>query len=255
MMYHWTASGFFAALAICISGYAVSAQPNPNLPRPAEITAAGRAEIAVTPERATVLASIETRAASAAAAAAANSAKMTSLLEALKRAGLSQSDIATLGYSVGQDPRGMRIAPTLPQPPIEFLARNTVKATVRRIDDVGKIIDAALAGGATSIASVQMTSPNTDEARRTALAQAVAQAQRDAEVLARAAGGSLGRLLGMSSGPSGPGGQYSSDAYAIEANIVAGGSAAGYSTMVSPRDILVAVVAFGRWEFIPGAAR
>ncbi|MFL5629987.1 MAG: SIMPL domain-containing protein [Gemmatimonadaceae bacterium] len=238
-------------LTLALCAQPALSQANPNAPRPPEIMAGGRSEVSVTPDRATVLISVETRAPSAAAAASTNSAKMAAVLQALRAAGLSQADITTSGYTVGQDPRGMRTAPNLPQPPVEFLARNTVRATVRRVDDVGKVIDAALAGGATSVASVQMAAPNTDEARRTALAQAVAQAQRDAETLARAAGGSLGRLLSMSSSPSSPIMGGYGDAAMFEREF----AMSAYPTMINPREVMVSVQAFGRWEFIPGASR
>jgi uncharacterized protein YggE len=228
------------------------AQANLNQPRIPEITASGRGEVAITPERATVLVSVESRAPTAAAAAADNSQKMASVLRALRGAGLPQSDITTSMYTVGQDPRSMRVAPTLPQPPIEFLARNTVRANVARVGDIGKVIDAALAAGATSIASVQFSSPTTDDARRTALGMAVAEAQKDADALAKAAGGSLGRLLIMStSGPVGVAGGYS-DIYFAEREMAA---ASVYPTMINPRDLTVTVSVFGRWEFVPAGTR
>ena len=228
------------------------AQGNPNQPRIPEITASGRAEVGITPDRATVLVSVESRAATAAAAATDNSQKMSSVLRALRDAGLAQTDITTSMYTVGQDPRSMRVAPTLPQPPIEFLARNTVRATVSRTGDIGKVIDAALAAGATSIASVQFSSPNTDEARRKALSMAVAEAQRDADALAKAAGGSLGRLLTMSTSQAGVAGGYG-DSYLAEREMAMASSI--YPTMINPRDLTVAVSVFGRWEFVPGGSR
>lgn len=244
------------ALAALVAAHVASAQANPTQPRIPEITASGRGEVAITPDRGTVLVSVESRAASAAAAASANSAKMSSVLDALRRAGLAQSDLTTSMYTVGQDPRSMRIAPGtpgVPSMPVEFVARNTVRASVRRIDDVGKVIDAALAAGATSIASVQFSSPTTDDARRTAISMAASQAQKDADALAKAAGGSLGRLLSISSSglnaPFSTG--YSSDTY-VEA-AMAGGSGALYPTMINPRDLTVVVSVFGRWEFVPGA--
>jgi uncharacterized protein YggE len=249
---------FAAGLAVVLAAPRALSQAMPNPPRAPEITAAGRGEVAVTPDRAAILVSVESRAASAAAAASANASKMTAVFQALRGAGLTQADITTSGYSVGQDPRTMRMgmpfgAPPGPAVPVEFLARNTVRAIVRRLDDTGKVIDAALAAGATSIASVQFSSPSADEARRSALATAVAQAQRDAEVLARAAGGTLGRLLSMSSGsPGGSAVSYSTDtnfSYAIEAASMA------YPTMINPRDVSVSVSVFGRWEFIPGPTR
>jgi len=243
-------------IAAHASAQAVTQSATPRIP---EITASGRGEVAITPDRATVLVSVESRAPSAAAAASANARRMSAVLDALRSAGLAQSEITTSMYTVGQDPRSMRIAPGtpgVPTLPVEFLARNSLRASVRRADDVGKVIDAALAAGATSIASVQFSSPNTDEARRNALGMAVAQAQRDADALAKAAGGSLGRLLSMSSsGIGGPVGGYSSDVYfSVEREMaMAGGTA--FPTMINPRDLTVAVSVFGRWEFIPGPSR
>ena len=250
---------FFAAgLAIVLASPSAFGQAIPNPARPPEITAAGRGEITVTPDRAAILVSVESRAPAAAAAASDNASKMAAVFKALRAAGLAQADITTSGYNVGQDPRTMRMAMPSGAPPslaipLEFLARNTVRAIVRRLDDTGKVIDAALAAGATSIASVQFSSANTDAARRNALGIAVAQAQRDAEALARAAGGTLGKLLSMSSsGPGGPMMPYSSDTYFPYVG-EAGGSA--YSTMINPRDMSVFVSVFGRWEFVPGPSR
>ena len=250
---------FFAAgLSIVFAAPSAFGQAIPNSPRPPEITAAGRGEITVTPDRAAILVSVESRAPAAATAASANASKMAAVFQALRAAGLAQADITTSGYNVGQDPRTMRMAMPSGVPPslavpVEFLARNTVRAIVRRLDDTGKVIDAALAAGATSIASVQFSSANTDEARRNALGIAVAQAQRDAEALARAAGGTLGKLLSMSSsGPGGPMMPYSGDTYSSYAAEL-GGSA--YSTMINPRDMSVFVSVFGRWEFVPGPSR
>jgi uncharacterized protein YggE len=237
------------AVIFLIAGQLAGAQANVP-PRIPEITASGRGEVPITPDRATVLVSVESRAPSASAASTANSTRMSAVLDALRRAGLAQADVTTSVYTVGQDPRSMRITPGSPLPSIEFLARNSVRATVRRVDDVGKVIDAALAAGATSIASVQFSPPSTDEARRTALGMAVAQAQRDADALARAAGGTLGRLLSMSSsGNTGPASAYASDTYFAEREMVMGGSA--YPTMINPRDLTITVAVFGRWEFIP----
>ena len=243
-------------LALLIASHRGVAQANPTPPRVPEITASGRGEVAITPDRATVLVSVESRAPSAAAAASANSQKMTAVLQALRSAGLTQGDITTSMYTVGQDPRSLRAPPGtgMPNFPIEFLARNTVRANVRRVDDVGKAIDAALGAGATSIASVQFSSPTTEEARGNALAMAVTQAQRDANILARASGGTLGRLLSMSSsGSPVMAGGFASDVYfSVEREMAA---SAAFPTMINPRDLTVAVSVFGRWEFIPAPGR
>jgi uncharacterized protein YggE len=141
----------------------------------------------------------------------------------------------------------------MPTLPVEFLARNSVRATVRRTDDVGKVIDAALGAGATSIASVQFSSPTTDEARGSALSMAVAQAQRDANILAKASGGTLGRLLSMtSSGSPVMAGGFAGDAYSFDREMA---MSTAFPTMINARDLTVAVSVFGRWEFIPAPGR
>ena len=247
-----------SVLVLLIASHRAIAQANPVPPRAPEITASGRGEVTITPDRATVLVSVESRAASAAAAASDNSQKMKSVLQALRGAGLAQGDITTSMYTVGQDPRSLgRVPPgtAMPTFPIEFLARNTVRASVKRPDDVGKVIDAALAAGATSIASVQFSSPTTEEARGNALALAVAQAQRDANILAKASGGTLGRLLSMSSSGGSPvmGAGFAGDIYySVDREMAASGA---FPTMINSRDLTVTVTVFGRWEFIPAIGR
>ena len=252
---HSVALAFLVTVRTAFAQAAVGVPQVGVPPRIPEITASGRGEVAITPDRATVLVSVESRASAAAAAAAANSTKMSSVLDALRRAGLAQSDVTTSAYTVGPDFRSVRVPPNtgVPTTPSEFVARNTVRANVRRAEDVGKVIDAALAAGATSIASVQFSSPSTDEARRNAISIAVSQAQKDAYALARASGGSLGRLLSMSSTGPGPSfsTSYASDPYFLSEAAMAGGSV--YPTMINPRDLTVSVSVYGRWEFLPGA--
>jgi uncharacterized protein YggE len=244
-----------SALALLIASHTAIGQANPVPPRVPEITASGRGEVVITPDRGTVLVSVESRAPSATAAAMDNSQKMKSVLQALRNAGLAQGDITTSTYTVGQDPRSLRVPPGtgVPNFPVEFLARNSVRATVRRADDVGKVIDAALGAGATSIASVQFSSPTTEEARGNALSMAVAQAQRDANTLAKASGGTLGRLLSMaSSGSPMMAGGFASDAYSVDREMA---MSTAFPTMINARDLTVAVSVFGRWEFIPAPGR
>ena len=88
---------FFAAgLSIVFAAPSAFGQAIPNSPRPPEITAAGRGEVAVTPDRAAVLVSVESRAASAAMAASANASKMAAVFQALRAAGVAIEVVAAL---------------------------------------------------------------------------------------------------------------------------------------------------------------
>jgi len=81
-----------------------------------------------------------------------------------------------------------------------YVVTNTVRAEIRRLDDVGRLIDAALSKGANQIAGLQLYASRTDDARRIALGEAVAKARADAEAIARSAAGSLGPLLEVTAG-------------------------------------------------------
>src|SRR5260370_26491478 len=76
---------------------------------------------------------------------------------------------------------------------------NAVRVELKGRDQVGTIIDAALAKGANQIAGIQFSVSNVAEVRRLALADALRNARADADALAKAAGGTLGALIEMSS--------------------------------------------------------
>jgi uncharacterized protein YggE len=168
-----------------------------------QIVTSGSGEARISPDRATIFIGVQTKAATAAVAAADNARRQRAILDTLKAAGLASEQLSTINYSVSPE---MQYSPNGATPPrvTGYTVSNTVRADVRRLDDVGKIIDAALAKGANEISSLQFFSSRADSVRRSALSLAVANARADAEALAKAAGGSLGQLLELSSSE-GPG--------------------------------------------------
>ena len=226
-------------------GANAQAGPVPNVNAP-EISTMARGEVRVLADRAYVNFSIDTRNASAAEAGRQNSQRTVALIDALKNAGIAQTDIVTSGYNVSQnyESEGNRTPK-----PSGFIARNSIRVTVSKVENVGRIIDAGLAGGAMQVSVVQLGPSDTNDARRRALALAVADARRDAEVMASAAGGSLGRLIQLTS--------YSSATPMLREmayNEVSAQVAGGYNgpTPFSAREITISATAQGRWEFILG---
>jgi uncharacterized protein YggE len=235
-----------SACSLAIGVGAVGAQtfsPGPTAREP-EITATGHGETHLPPTFAVVMIGVTTRAGTAAEAAAQNAAKVASTLAALRQAGVAVDDLTNQGYSIEQayEDNGRRRG--------GFTARNSIRARVNGVDQVGKVIDAAVNGGAGEINSVQFGAPNIEEARRAAMTEAVKQARADAAVLESAAGGTLGRLIALSSSSSFPPGYVSGR---LEAVLASGASSV--PTVLSPRDLTVSAQALGRWEFIPGASR
>src|SRR5918911_985524 len=129
----------------------------------------------------------------ACAAAADNARKQRAVIDTLRKLGIAQEQISTVNFNVYPETQYDR--PNQTPRVTGYVVSNSVRAEVRRLDQIGALIDAALASGANAISSLSFYASNTDEARRPALSQAVAKARQDAETLARAAGGALGELL------------------------------------------------------------
>lgn len=207
-----------------------------------------RGEVRLPADRAWVNFSIDTRHSSAAEAGRLNSQATAALLEGLKSSGVAAADIVTSGYNVSQNyendkNRGMR--------PSGFIARNSIRVTVSKVENIGLVIDAGLAGGAMQVSVMQLGPTDSNDARRRALALAVAGARRDAEAMATAAGGSLGRLIQLTSFSGGAPMLREMDYNQVVATSAGSG---GYNgpTPFSPREITISAVATGRWEFVPG---
>ena len=215
---------------------AQTTQPDPF------ITATGRGEIRLKPTKAAITFTVQTKNALAAGAASENAKVVSEAMRALRGAGLRDEDITIVSYSVGPN---YDFSPT-GRKQDGFLATNSIRAEIADVASVGKVIDAGLSGGATMVSSAQYTGDNVSAARVDALKAAVADARRDAEAMAIASGGSLGKLLSIMSTQAPP--YPARDTY-YEMSGVALSSVA--PTMVRPNDITVAAGATGRWEFIP----
>lgn len=235
---------------------ASGAQTPGNAPDRAIVTALGRGEVHVAPDRAVLLISVETRDTSARAAATDNARQTSATVANLHAAGIADSAIVTSGFSVGVEYRPPTpVTGPVALRPQTFVARNTMRVSVGSLSSVGRVLDAALAGGATQIGQVQFTSGRMDEARRTALTQAVEHARIDAETTARALGRSLGDLAEVTTqGASVPGASF----YEFMGSpMVAGGvaravmSAPVSPTILAPGDVVVSETVIVRWRLVP----
>ena len=189
-----------AALAMLAAPLA--AQQQPTTPPIPQIVTNGEGEAQVAPDRARVHIAVETRAATAGAAAAENSRIQRAVLDRLRAMGLPAERLTTIGYSVQPEysQRG-RDGTVQEQPRVTgYVARNTIRADVHNMAQVGPVIDASLAAGANRLGGLDMYSSREDAVRREALANAVRAARSDAEAMATAAGGRLGPLLELTSG-------------------------------------------------------
>jgi uncharacterized protein len=210
--------------------------PEPN------IETVGTGERRIAPDRASVHLLVESKAPEAAAAAAANARVVQALRDTLRRFGLD-SAVTTASYSVGPNYEPPRPIDREGPRQVGYAARTLLRVQLARIELVGRAIDAGLAGGATGVQGVSFEASTAAAARREALALAAAAARQDAEVLARALGGTLGPLLGSSTSSSG------FDARRVPARMET--SVMSYPTQLAPNEIVVAAVVSTRWRFVP----
>lgn len=234
-----------SAAALGLSPSKVQAQAGaPGRLGPEIVTyAAGEAQL--TPDRAAVYIGVQTRASTAAAAARDNAQRQTAIISAIVGAGVPRQQISTENYSVSPETRYDQQTQTATV--TGYAVSNVVRVEVRRTDQIAPVIDAALAKGANQINSLDFFSSSSDSARHEALAQAIARARGDAEAMARAAGGSLGSLLELTTSDAGPRPVYRTQV-----------SAAGLAmapTPIEPGQQTVRVSVSGRWQFQPGSPR
>jgi uncharacterized protein len=207
-----------------------------------QIAVTGRGEIKVSPDRATIQVSVQTRATTAAAAAAENATKQQSVLAALRALGLGNDQLSTINYNVYPEQRYEQgKEPVI----VAYNVTNTILVDVRKLDQVGGVIDAALSHGANMITSLQFYASNTEAARRSAIATAIEKARADAEAAARAARGSLGTLLEINIGA------YSPPPPRPMMMVRAAGIAQA-DTPINPGEETLAVEVSTRWRFIAG---
>jgi uncharacterized protein len=240
-------------LSFCLSSRSIGQAPvasgAPSAKEP-ELTTSGRGETRLAPDYAYVTIGVTNPAQNAVDAAAENARRFESIMALLHSFGLNDRQLLTSRYNLTQSFE----YPKNGQPkPSGFVARSTIRAEVHRLEDLGKIIDATIASGATEVSGVQFLASNTDEARRTAMTEAVRQARGDADAMARAAGGSLGRVIALNSGG------ISQPVYTAGGNILATGaslmSGGNPPTSIAPGDVVVTALVFGRWEFVGGQSR
>jgi uncharacterized protein len=158
------------------------------------VTVSGVGIVKAVPDEANFSFGVETRGKTAQAAIAANAAAMEKLIAALRQTGARE--IATQWvsvYPVANESGAID----------GYAASNSVSATIG-VQKAGALIDAAADAGANQISGPGMSSSDAERLYRDALSAAVVDARQRAEVLAKAAGRTLGEISAISENGSQP---------------------------------------------------
>jgi uncharacterized protein len=175
-----------AVLVVAMGARAVAQDPDDG-GAGRSISVTSTATVGSEPDQATLRLGIETSAQDSADALAQNGAVSDAVLAALAEAGIADDDVQTERIDVGRRTVDRRT----PQERTVYVADSTLGVTVRDIDSVGPVIEAAVGAGATSVRDVRFEVSDPSRSRTQALEQAVDGARAKADAMAAAAGTSV----------------------------------------------------------------
>lgn len=159
------------------------------------VTATGEGKAVAAPDQAEMSFGVTTQGTDAKKTLDGASKQADTIVAALKNAGIAKEDLQTSGvslypqqdYSNGKTPRITG-----------YQASIQVRVTMKDIEKVGAIIEAGTGAGANEVSGPTFTLSEQSASRADAIKQAVADAKARAEVMAKAAGKTVGAVLSIS---------------------------------------------------------
>jgi uncharacterized protein YggE len=157
-----------------------------------EVTGIG--VVTQSPDQAEVSFAVESQAETARQANRSNAERTRQLIKAIKSRGIDANDLRTSEYSVNpryadrrRDDRDLK--------PIGYVVNNTVRVTVRKLEDVGGLIDAAVSSGASRVNNIRFELSSPEKARNRALELAMAQTKLEADLILSQTPHKVGRVM------------------------------------------------------------
>lgn len=180
------------ALSAC-GPVAVAAQAQPPQ---RTLVVNGTGMVMMTPDIAYINIGVHTEEATAADAVSKNNAQTQLVVNALTAAGVDKKDVQTQNFSIY--PSSTYDPQTSQKTGTTYIVDNTVYVTVRSLDKLGDLLDAAVKAGANSVNSIQFDVADKSEALKQARDQAVKDAKAQAQELSAAADLKLGEIQTIS---------------------------------------------------------
>ena len=159
------------------------------------VTATGSATVTLTPDMATFSVGVNTQDTTVASAQDVNSATIQAVLDSLKNAGVAPEDLQTANYSIYPvyDYQTGKLGDQ--QTLTGYTVSNTVTVTVRKLDQLSTLLDAAVTAGANESYGITFSSTQSPAAYDQALQAAVQDAIRKAGLMAQSLGSNIGAVL------------------------------------------------------------
>ena len=153
------------------------------------ITANGQADVAITPDQASVSVSVVTQSTTADDAVMQNAARSQAVIDAVKALIGNAGSVRTSSYSVSP------IRDTTANKITSYVVTNSILATVNNLSITGRVMDAAVAAGANRIDGLSLGLRDAEPIRQQALRAAGQVAKARATSIAAGLGVTLGQVL------------------------------------------------------------
>ena len=161
----------------------------------------GEAEVKSAPDIAVISAGVVSEAGTAREALTLNNQSMATVLQTIEASGVAKKDIQTSNFSVQPKYKYAKRKSSGEQDPpriVGYTVSNTVTVIVRKLADLGQVLDAVVSSGVNQMNGLNFSIAEPAPLRNQARKLAVAEARQRAELYAQATGVSLGRILSIS---------------------------------------------------------
>ncbi len=166
------------------------------------IQVTGEGRVRIKPDMAKATIGVDITATTLANATNQANSKIAAVISKLKSLGIADSDLQTVNYSVNPitKPLNNNGAAAI----TGYRVSNQIGVTIRKLDDLGKILDSAVAAGANSIYGISFGIANPQPFEEQARAAAVKDAQTKAGQLAKNANVLLGKIIAIDESAAAP---------------------------------------------------
>lgn len=174
---------------------------------PPTLSASGEGVENAAPDMAVVTLGVLSQAPTAREALDGNNADMDKVIQAVRGQAIADKDISTTGFSINpvySRPPQPRAGEEPAEPKIvAYQVSNQIRIVVRDIDKTGAVVDSAVTAGANQAGSINFDIDDRQGLADKAIAAAIADARRKAELMAEAAGVRLVRVLNINANEGG----------------------------------------------------
>jgi uncharacterized protein YggE len=174
-----------------------------GIPAQNTLSVQGKAEVTIKPDIANFSFSVSEEAAGPGLAQENASKKFNAIYETLKANGVAEKDVQVSGYSIYpryEYPAATMYGQTGKRVLAAYVVTQTAEVKVRKIEDAGKLLSLVGTKGASDISGLAFDVDKREEMVKSMRAQAIADAKKNAESLARDLGVSIVRIVSFSEG-------------------------------------------------------